>query len=82
MNKIKLDLHPLFRDGKKIATELGRAVREAEEKKIKLVEIIPGKGSGALRRTVLKFLNQPHIQKKYKRVEIDEKNHGRIFVYF
>jgi len=82
MAKLKLDLHDMFKDGKKIHEELGAIINEAVEKRIKLVEIIPGKGSGALRKTVMRFLNQPHIKKLYHRIEIDSKNHGRLFVHF
>lgn len=82
MSKLKLDLHPIFNQGKSISEELGHVINQAVEKKIKLVEIIPGKGSGQLRRKVMKFLDQPHIKAKYHRLEIDEKNHGRMFVHF
>ena len=55
---------------------------EAIEKRINLVEIIPGKGSGQLKKKVLRFLNQGHIKKLYHRVEKDDKNFGRIFIHF
>ncbi|MBU2523799.1 Smr/MutS family protein [Patescibacteria group bacterium] len=82
MAKLKLDLHEIFNRGKSIHESLGAIIRDAQEKKIKLVEIIPGKGSGALRRTVIRFLNQPHIKNTYHRIEIDSKNHGRLFIHF
>ena len=50
--------------------------------KIELVEIIPGKGSGQLKKKVLRFLNQSHIHQLYHRVEKDDKNFGRIFIHF
>ena len=46
------------------------------------MEIIPGKGSGQLKKRVLRFLNQPEIRALYHRVEKDDKNFGRIFVHF
>ena len=52
------------------------------EKKIKCVEIIPGKGSGQLKKTVLRFLNRPDIKSKYHRIDKDSKNFGRLFIYF
>jgi hypothetical protein len=55
---------------------------EAVEKRIALVEIIPGKGSGQLKKRVLRFLDQKHIRALYHRVEKDDKNFGRIFVHF
>lgn len=82
MGKIVLDLHEIFNDGKSITMELGRVVDEAMQKKIPLVEIIPGKGSGQLRRRVIRFLHQPHIKAKYHRMEIDERNHGKLSVHF
>lgn len=82
MGRIVLDLHDIFNDGDAIASELGRVINEATEKKIRMVEIIPGKGSGQLRRKVIRFLHQPHIKAKYHRMEIDEKNHGKMYVHF
>jgi DNA-nicking Smr family endonuclease len=82
MAKLKLDLHDIFNKGKKIDIELNRIIDEAVEKKIKLVEIIPGKGSGQLKKKVLRFLDQSHIRKKYHRIDKDSKNFGRLFVHF
>lgn len=82
MAKLKLDLHPLYNKGATIDEELNRVVQEAIERKISLVEIIPGKGSGQLKKRVLRFLNQAHIRALYHRVEKDDKNFGRIFIHF
>ena len=82
MAKLKLDLHEIYNRGDKIETELNRIIQEAVDKRIKLVEIIPGKGSGQLKKKVLRFLNQSHIKALYHRVEKDDKNFGRIFVHF
>jgi len=82
MAKLKLDLHEIYNRGAQIDAELNRIVEEAVEKKINLVEIIPGKGSGQLKKRVLRFLNQGHIKKLYHRVEKDDKNFGRIFIHF
>jgi DNA-nicking Smr family endonuclease len=82
MAKLKLDLHDIYNKGGKIEDELNRIMKEAVEKKIELVEIIPGKGSGALKKKVLRFLDQKHIRAMYHRVEKDDKNFGRIFVHF
>ena len=80
--KLKLDLHDIYNRGDQIDTELNRIVQEAIDRKIDLVEIIPGKGSGQLKKKVLRFLNQGHIRKLYHRVEKDDKNFGRIFIHF
>jgi dsDNA-specific endonuclease/ATPase MutS2 len=82
MAKLKLDLHDIYNRGQEIDAELNRIIQEALDKKIKLVEIIPGKGSGQLKKRVLRFLNQNHIKKLYHRVEKDDKNFGRIFIHF
>lgn len=82
MAKLKLDLHECYNKGAVIDKELNRIINEAVEKKIKLVEIIPGKGSGQLKKKVIRFLNQPHIKKLYSRIDKDSKNFGRLFVRF
>jgi DNA-nicking Smr family endonuclease len=82
MATLKLDLHDIYNRGDKIDQELERVIQEAIEKRIHLVEIIPGKGSGQLKKRVLRYLNQSHIKKLYHRVEKDDKNFGRIFIHF
>lgn len=82
MAKIKLDLHDIFNKGKQIDAELNRVIQEAIDKKITLIEIIPGKGSGQLKKSVLRFLEQKHIKKLYHRIDKDSKNFGRLFVHF
>ena len=82
MAKLKLDLHDIFNKGKKIDAELERVIREACAKGISTVEIIPGKGSGQLKKKVIRFLDQKHIKALYHRVEKDSKNWGRLFVHF
>jgi dsDNA-specific endonuclease/ATPase MutS2 len=82
MARILLDLHDIYNKGDKIDQELQRVIQEAIDKRISMVEIIPGKGSGQLKKRVLRFLDQSHIRKLYHRLEKDEKNFGRIFVHF
>ena len=82
MGKIKLDLHPIYNNSKAIDKALQEAFEDAINKKIKEVEIIPGKGSGQLRKKVERFLQLPHIKPMYHRIENDSKNFGRLFVYF
>lgn len=82
MAKLVLDLHDIFNKGWSIDAELYKVVSEAVEKKIDLVEIIPGKGSGQLKKRVLRFLAKPDIKKLYHRLEKDDQNYGRIFVHF
>ena len=82
MAKLVLDLHDIYNRGDQIDAALDRIVHEAIERKIDLVEIIPGKGSGQLKKKVLRYLNQGHIRQLYHRLEKDDKNFGRIFVHF
>lgn len=82
MSRLKLDLHPIARRGDLLDIELERVIAEAEHKRIATVEIIPGKGSGQLRRRVLRFLQRKDVRPRYHRVEKDRDNFGRIFVHF
>ena len=82
MARIKVDLHDIYNNSKAIDLALQQAFDDAIDKKIREVEIIPGKGSGQLRKKVERFLQQPHIKSKYHRIENDSKNFGRLFVYF
>jgi dsDNA-specific endonuclease/ATPase MutS2 len=80
--KIKLDLHDIYNRGEDIDRALRAVIDEAIEKKARLVEIIPGKGSGQLKKRVLRFLDQKEIKALYDRVEKDSQNLGRVFVHF
>lgn len=82
MSKLKLDLHEIFDQGAAIDDALNQIILDAVEKKIPLVEIIPGKGSGQLKKKVLRFLEQKEVKKLYHRVAKDSQNFGRIFVHF
>ena len=82
MAKIKVDLHSVFNNSKSIEYLLVQALNDAVEKNIKIIEIIPGKGSGQLKKHVLRFLQQPQIKKMYKRVDKDSKNFGKLLVRF
>ncbi|GIG60158.1 DNA mismatch repair protein MutS [Longispora fulva] len=80
--KLKLDLHDIFNKGRDIERSLQDIINQAVEKKATSVEIIPGKGSGALKKTVLRFLERKDIKALYHRVEKDSDNFGRLFVHF
>ncbi len=82
MGRIKVDLHAIYNNSAAIDKALLQAFEDAINKKIKEVEIIPGKGSGQLRKKVERFLQMPHIKPLYHRIENDAKNFGRLFVYF
>lgn len=80
--KLKLDLHPIYSDSRRIEQALLEIIEEAVEKRAAEVEIIPGKGSGALKKSVLRFLDRPEIKARYHRIDKDSDNWGRLFVYF
>jgi hypothetical protein len=77
-----LDLHPIFRDQRAIDRAVREAVFKAAATGVDVLEIIPGKGSGTLKRRLLAFLGQRHLSKLYKRLEADPANEGRILVHF
>jgi DNA-nicking Smr family endonuclease len=80
--KLKLDLHEIYNQGTQIEKALQEIFDDAVKKKAPMIEIIPGKGSGQLKKHVLRFLERKDIKALYHRVEKDSKNHGRLFVHF
>lgn len=82
LTKLKLDLHDIYNKGHDIDRALQGVIDEAVAKRATVVEIIPGKGSGQLKKRVLRFLDQKEVKALYQRIEKDSKNFGRVFVYF
>lgn len=82
MSKLKLDLHDIFNKGKEIDKSLNDIMQHAVNKKIDEVEIIPGKGSGQLKKRVIRFLNDKQIKILYDRYKVDNVNFGKLTVYF
>jgi len=80
--KLKLDLHDVYNRGHDIDRALLEVIEEAVRTRATVVEIIPGKGSGQLKKRVLRFLDQKEIKAQYDRVEKDSRNFGRVFVHF
>ncbi len=80
--KLTVDLHPIFRDGRAIDAALREALDEAEARKLAQVEIICGKGSGALRKRVLRYLERKEVRERYARITKDPGNHGHLLVHF
>ena len=79
--RLKLDLHSIFSNGNALDAALHGIMAEAIEKRAECVEIIPGKGSGQLKKSVLRFLEK-NYKGRFHRIEKDDKNFGRIFVHF
>ncbi|MFE2964380.1 Smr/MutS family protein [Streptomyces sp. NPDC059340] len=78
---LTLDLHPIFRNNRDIDVALRQTLFKAAATGIDVVQIIPGKGTGQLKKRVLAVLAQKHIKKLYVRVETDATNAGRVLVY-
>ena len=82
MAKHKLDLHEIYNKGWQIDRALKEAMDHCVDRRIPILEIIPGKGSGQLKKKVLRYLQQPEVKKLYHRIDKDSKNFGRLFVRF
>lgn len=80
--KVSLDLHDIYNQGSKIEQALEQKFQEAVTKKSPLLEIIPGKGSGQLKKHVLRFLENKRSSMKNMRIEKPSQNFGTIKVHF
>jgi dsDNA-specific endonuclease/ATPase MutS2 len=80
--KVSLDLHDIYNHGSEIDKALREKFDEAVAKKSPLLEIIPGKGSGQLKKHVLRFLEQKRSSMSNMRIEKPSKNFGTIKVHF
>ncbi|MDD4956643.1 MAG: Smr/MutS family protein [Candidatus Omnitrophica bacterium] len=80
MKKIVLDLHDIFNKGNEIERALEGALEEAGRIHARMLEIIPGKGTGQLKKRVLKFLERN--KSLFDRVEKPPDNWGKIIVRF
>jgi hypothetical protein len=75
-------LHPKFRSDCDIDLALRRAIFRAADQRVKALAIIPGKGSGTLKRRVLARLNHPHLRKLYRVLQVDPTNDGCVLLRF
>jgi dsDNA-specific endonuclease/ATPase MutS2 len=80
--KLSLDLHDIYSNGTAIEKALQNVFDEAVAKKAPLIEIIPGKGSGQLKKHVLRFLEKKQSSFKNMRIEKPSKNFGTVKVHF
>ena len=80
--KLTLDLHDIYNRGAAIEKSLQDIFDEAIAKKAPLIEIIPGKGSGQLKKHVLRFFENKRSSAKNMRIEKPSKNFGTIKVHF
>ncbi|MGW3306670.1 Smr/MutS family protein [Streptomyces sp. NPDC001073] len=81
MTLLTLDLHPMFRSDRDIDTALRQTLFKAAATGVDVVQIIPSKGTGRLKKRVLAVLAQKHLRKLYARVETDPTNAGRILLH-
>ena len=79
---LTLDLHDIYNKGTQIEKALQDIFDEAIAKKAPMIEIIPGKGSGQLKKHVLRFLEKKKSSAKNMRIEKPSKNFGTIKVHF
>jgi len=82
LSKLKLDLHDIYDRGDQIDRALHDVLVEASRIKASTLEIIPGKGTGQLKKRVLRYLDRKDVRPLYQRVEKDPDNFGRIWVHF
>jgi DNA-nicking Smr family endonuclease len=80
--KLTLDLHDIYDRHDEIERSLRSVMDEAARVRASCVEIIPGKGTGQLKKRVLRFLEQKEMRARYHRVEKDRHNAGKIVVHF
>ncbi len=80
--KLTLDLHDIYNRGGDIDRALRDILDEAIDKRVRPVEMIPGRGSGQLKKRVLRFLKHKENSAPYHPVQKDSKNFGRIVVHF
>lgn len=78
---LAVDLRPVFRSDREIDRAVSGVIIRALAQKVALLESIPGKGSGTLKRRVRARVAQSHLRKLYCCVETDGANEGRILVH-
>ena len=82
MSELVLDLHEIYNKGHLSDKALQDIIEEAVSRRLDWIEIIPGKGSGQLKKKVLRFLEKKDVKNLYHRIEKDRDNFGKIYVYF
>jgi hypothetical protein len=82
MTHLQLDLHHVYNNSRAVEDALQQVFNEALKKKIREVQIIPGKEGGKLVKKIELFLQQPHIKKHYQRMEKGDKKAGTLIVHF
>lgn len=77
--KLKLNLYPAVADMEIKITEV---LKEAQDKRAKVVEIAYGEAASSIKKRILNFLNKKEIRQQYSRLEKTDKGWGRIYLHF
>jgi len=77
--KLKLNVYPIIPDMEEKIEEI---LREAVDRRAKMVEIAYGEASEGIKKRILNFLNKKEIRRLYSRLEKTERGWGRIYLYF
>jgi dsDNA-specific endonuclease/ATPase MutS2 len=72
----------IYNKGTLIDAALEEAMDDAEARKASELEIICGRGSGALKKRVLRFLDRKDVRARYLRINKDPGISGHMYVYF
>ena len=79
---ISIDLHDIKSSGVLIDKTVKDAILTGSKNKLTEVVIITGKGSGQLKKRVVKLLQAKDLRGCYKRIKNHVDNQGRISVFF
>jgi len=77
--RLKLNVYPAIPDMEERIAEI---LREAVDKRAKILEIAYGESGESIKKRILNFLNKKEIRQLYSRLEKTEKGWGRIYLHF
>ena len=62
--------------------KIAEVLRQAQDKRAKIVEIAYGAAASSIKKRILNFLNKKEIRQQYYRLEKTDKGWGRIYLHF
>lgn len=77
--KLKLNLYPAVDN---LAEKIELVIRQAKEKRARLVEIAYGKAPSGTKKQILKILEDKRYRRLYNRLEKSKGGWGRIYLHF
>jgi hypothetical protein len=77
--KLKLNVYPVIPD---MEEKIASILKEAVDKRAKLLEIAYGEASENVKKRILNFLEKKENRALYSRLEKTDKGWGRIFIHF